>query len=314
MTRRFTCLTVLYAVLLSIAPAWAKDLPVMGERVTGVLSLMGKSIPIPEGDWVVAGAGYGSMIDPGPDRYGVTASVMLVRPDRQTDRSFLLVNTNALPVRNGWGTSSSCNGDLFSQVSEPRDLHESCDFVSFARSPRRVAAAFPTVPPGIAATLPNWALVAGLRVSDRRDMIDMRLGMAPLDPDPAGWGAPELAATHLQALARLSDWTQAARRTVTASMRGPVRTTTKLPMPELAAAIRQDKRSEDDSSTLVRSLYRLASYRVLNSAAGWVLASYVTGSVVTGTWVQIWNGITHSAVFMANELAWESPEIGRAHV
>ena len=266
MARLSACLTVLCALVLSFAPAWASELPAMGERITGVLPLMGKSIPVPDGAWVVAGTGYGSMIDGastdlGPDRYGVTASVLLVRPDRQADRSFLLVNTNTLPVRNGWGTSSSCAGNLFSQVSEPRDLHEICSFVSFARSPRRVAAAFPTLPPDIAATLPHWALVAGLRVSDRRDMIDMRLGITPLDPTPSGWDAPELDRAHTEALGRLTEWTQTTRRATLLAMRGSVKTPVPIRMPVLAAPVRQDKRTDDESTALVRSLYRLASYR-----------------------------------------------------
>ena len=306
MIRLSAFLVYLCALLMPGSSAWASDLPATGDRITGVLPLMGKSIPVPDGAWVVAGAGYGSLVAPGPDRFGTTASVMLVRPDRQADRSFLLVNTNTLPVRNGWGASSACAGNLFSQVAEPRDLHESCSFVSFARGPRGVAAALPALPTGIEAALPNWALIAGLRVSDRRDMIDMRLGITPLDPAPAGWNAVELDQAHSAALGRLTEWTQAARRTVMLAMRAPVKASTALPMPVMVASARHDGRSDDENSVLVRSLYRLASYRVLNTAVGFVLATYVTGSVVTGTWVQTLNMVTHSGVFMANELAWET--------
>ena len=296
---------LLCALLLPLGPASAAR---AGETISGRISLGAKSIPLPAGEWRVARTGFGTARGPDGAPVGVTAAALLTRPDPASDRVFLLIHTNALPVRGGWGTAPSCEGTLFTEVAETRDLHEACSFVSFARGPLRLASILPAMPSESAADLPQWAIVAGFRVSDRRDMIDMRLGVMPPSPNPAGWaaGAGALDAEHEAALRPLVDWAQASRRTVMGAMRAPVTPDATLPMPMLTTTGPVEVHSEE-ASAMTRSLYRLAGYRVANTALGFVLATYVTGSAVTGGWVQLWNVLTHSALFMANELAWETP-------
>lgn len=309
MTRKLIALVPWFALLLAMVagPALAADAPVVGDTVTGRLALAGKTIPLPEGPWRIAASGHGSAKAANGTLFSVTAGVLLVRPD-PADRAFLMVQTNALPARDGWGTSPSCEGTLFTQISESRDLHEGCTFVSFARGPHRVGTLLPALSAEAVGTLPPWALVAGFRVSDRRDMIDMRLGVSPSSPDPAAWaeGPAGLETAHAATLHRLSDWAQTARRATLAAMRAPLAPDARMPMPVLLFAADGADEHAEEPTTLTRSLYRLAGYRVMNTAIGF-LASYVTGSMVTGTWVQTWNTITHSAVFMVNELVWETP-------
>jgi hypothetical protein len=226
MTRKLIALVPWFALLLGMVagPALAADAPVVGHTVTGRLALAGKTIPLPEGPWRIAASGHGSAKAANGTLFSVTAGVLLVRPD-PADRAFLLVQTNALPARDGWGTSPSCEGTLFTQISESRDLHEGCTFVSFARGPHRVGTLLPALSAEAEGTLPPWALVAGFRVSDRRDMIDMRLGVSPSSPDPAAWaeGPAGLDTAHAATLYRLSDWAQTARRATLAAMRAAAR-------------------------------------------------------------------------------------------
>lgn len=299
-------------------PALAQGLPQPGARVSGLLPMLGKSIPVPAGDWVVAAAGYGAAGANQPGAYGAIGGVLLVRPEPDEDRTFLTVHTNALPVRDGWGIAPACESpdNLYASVSEPRDLHAGCGFVAFAEGTTAFTAGLPALGTAgaarldlpIAARLPPWAVVAGFRVSDRRDVVDMRLGLAPPRPDPAGWMVPKSELGHRQRVIvnGLADWTQIARHKVAQSMGGPAVQAAALPAPQLTGGS-SAVRGEEETSFIQRGLYKLGTYRILNSFVGYVIATGVVQDATLAGWITFWNIATHSAVFMVNELAWEWP-------
>jgi uncharacterized membrane protein len=55
-------------------------------------------------------------------------------------------------------------------------------------------------------------------------------------------------------------------------------------------------------------LYKLATYRVPASLASLTIAWALSGNFYTGVSVMLWQGLTHSMVFFANEMAWEWPQ------
>ena len=200
----------------------ATMLPDTGQIVSDRIALFGKRIPLPPGEWRVAATSFGHVMGAEPGPYGTIGGVLLVRPKEDPDHAFLLIRTNALSVRGGWGQPTECIRDytLFESEAEPRDLVNACSFVAVARS-RRIVALIGD--PSAAAVLPPWALVAGFRASDRNDVIDVHYGIVPPTLAPSPWfGSREaLDASHQALIMRLGEWAQQARQVSFAALRDP---------------------------------------------------------------------------------------------
>ena len=312
-TRRLPLALLLLQLL--CAPAFAASLPQVGQRAEDVIDLLGKPIPLPPGEWRVVSAGFGQAADEAPGPYGAIGGVLLVRPG--VDQSeFLLIHTNALPVRAGWGQPSECvaEGALFRNVSEQRDLHNACSFVVATRRSRLLQSGLPAfgnpaTTAQLETSLPPWALLAGFRVSDRHDVLDIRYGVAPRRPNPSTWFVPTAVQDHAHqtAINELAGWAHSAMQSATAALRDPGEQVPPMPLPQLAAGKAVARPSNDEPSTLRLSLYKLATYRVANSALTMALGVIFMGNVFGAAELTFWQGITHSAVYLGNELAWEWP-------
>ena len=294
-------------------PAAAGGLPAEGEVVTTPLDLLGKRIPLPPGDWKVASAGYGQATGPDPGPYGAIGGVLLLRATPDPDHAFLMIHTNALAVRGGWGQPEECAADdaLFQNVPETRDLHNACTFIVVRDVGRVVEAGAPALAGNRAAAgqLPSWALEVGYRVSDRRDFVDVRYGVSPAVPDPDGWFEPasSLDDAHRAVLAALADWAQRARAATSAALRAPQDRVKALQPPPTGAApaTSAEPAPAEDISTLRLAFYKTVTLRVAATAAAFVIASALAGDLYTGFVVTAWQTATHGALYFANELAWE---------
>jgi uncharacterized membrane protein len=172
--------------------AWfaACPLPVaaqaVGDKFTGQVTLAGKEVPLPGGEWVLAGLGTQAFDMPALGAYGTiqTAILFLVR-DVHID-AVLEVNTNTIPVNDGWGRAKSCaDAQQYMVVTHYKTGWEtSCAFVLPTRFGADAAG-----PPaweqarGFARqaklVMPDIWLTAGFRVSDRQDLIDARYHFDP---------------------------------------------------------------------------------------------------------------------------------------
>ena len=302
-----------FAIVLACLPLFAGHaqaalLPSIGQIVSDRVELLGKQVPLPPGAWAVASVGFGRANGEPPAAYGAIGGVLLVRP--HDSHEFLLIHTNALPVRDGWGQPHECqDGDvLMRSVAEPRDRHTGCSFVVAAHVARLSGPDLPALAgvKDIASLLPSWALVAGLRVSDRSDLLDIRYGVEPHEPNAAGWfvAAGALDGRHREVVARLDAWAQRARVSAMAALRDPAGQVP--PMPAIAWD-GPAKPPEEEISALRLGLYKLATYRLPASALTLAIAWPLTGSFALGMQTVFWQGITHSAVYLGNELAWEWP-------
>jgi len=176
----------------------------VGDKASHHVMLGGKQVPLPLGEWVVAGLGTQPFEMPALGAYGTieTAVLFLARGDRID--AVLEVNANRMPVNDGWGRTRSCaQGKQFLVITHYRTGWEtSCAFVEASRFGAASAG-----PPaweqarGFARaaklTMPEVWLTAGFRVSDRQDLIDARYHFNP---------ALMLGATAAN-LASLNDWT-----------------------------------------------------------------------------------------------------------
>ena len=299
---------VLLLVQLCCGLAQAAPLPSIGQIVSDRVELFGKQVPLPPGAWAVASIGFGHATGEPPAPYGAIGGVLLVRP--HDSHEFLLIHTNALPVRDGWGQPHECtDGDvLIRSVAEPRDRHTGCSYVMAAHVARLSGPDLPALAgaKNIGGLLPSWALVAGLRVSDRADLLDIRYGVEPREPSASGWFvAPgALDGRHRDVVRRLDAWAQRARVSAMAALRDPAEQVP--PMPAIAWNGPANP-PEEEISALRLGLYKLATYRVPASALTLAIAWPLTGSFALGMQTVVWQGITHSLVYLGNELVWEWP-------
>ena len=186
----------------ALAPAAAVS---VGDKVSQKILLGGKQIPLPVGEWVVAGLGTQAFQMQALGAFGTiqTAVLFLTRGDRIA--SVLEVNTNTIPVNDGWGRTKACADDQqFMLVTHYKTGWEtSCAFVVATRFGADSAG-----PPaweqarGFAhdakLTMPDLWLTAGFRVSDRQDLVDERFHFDP---------ALTLGATAAK-FSHLDDWTR----------------------------------------------------------------------------------------------------------
>ena len=289
--------------------AHAVTLPETGRVVSGTLELLGKHIPLPQGEWRVAYAGFGHVAGGAPGPYGAIGAVLLVRLTDQPEREFVLVQTNVLPVRAGWGQPSECAmpDALFQNTAESRNLHFACSFVVATRPDRMIRSGLPDAK-AVEGLLPSWALLAGIRVSDRRDVLDMRYGILPRTPRPGGWFVSKDAmdAAHRAVVARVGEWTKQVRQTALAAMRDPVGQAPPLPALPIDGHAAIQPPSEEISA-LRLALYKLVTYKLPATAVGLTLSTVLTGSIYSGAILSFWQSMSHGAVFFGNELAWEWP-------
>lgn len=309
-------LLTLLLLPLAGAAASATSLPPVGQRAEGTIDLLGKPLPLPPGEWRVAAAGFGQAEGDDPGPYGTIGGVLMLRSDGRDTGEFLLLHTNALPVRAGWGQPPECAaaGALFQSIGEPRNLHNACSYVVALRRSQILRSRLPGLgtpeeSARFAFALPPWALVSGFRVSDRRDMLDVRYGIAPGQPDPATWFTVNPAPDHAHRIVvqELGEWVQTARASALAALRDPVGQVPALPMMVLDRSRGNAAVPQEQISALRLGLYKLATYRVPSTVFNLAVASIVVGNVYTGAWISFWQMLTHSAVYLGNELAWEWP-------
>jgi hypothetical protein len=168
---------------LAVAPAPAQD--DIAQIFTGSFNLAEKSIPLPAGAWhLVADERTPSTTDARPLPGMRTA--ILARLDGATVIGLISATVNESPAAGGWGIAQDCTrGDLYLAVTSYQSpIDVSCTFINHVVTPPRPRG------PGIwrdAASriasagwsLPSTWLMAGFRVTDRQEFVDLRYHFSP---------------------------------------------------------------------------------------------------------------------------------------
>ncbi|MGE0224193.1 MAG: DUF2061 domain-containing protein [Acetobacteraceae bacterium] len=164
-------------------PAWAAA---PGDKITNSIRLGAVQIPLPEGEWTVAGTGRQPFEMPAIGAFGTIENVVLFLRHGNEVVAVLEANANALPVNDGWGRTQACIADrqLHLLTRYKSGWQTGCIFVTTnqisldsagpaAWSQARDFARKENL------TLPaNW-ITAGFRSSDRHDLIDARYHFSP---------------------------------------------------------------------------------------------------------------------------------------
>ncbi len=184
-----TLLRALLVLVLLGAEAQAADAPLSPDRD---LTLYGKQIPLPAGNWLAAGSAPTSKDSAGHPLPAPVVTLVLFRVEGGAVTAFVIVHTNIMPAGHGWGAAGACRRtDLYAatlDLSAGGDV--SCSFVAPVTA--FGAADEPSSSPAwrsalaLAAEcgwhLPETWLMAGARVGDREDFLEIRYHF-----DPGRW-------------------------------------------------------------------------------------------------------------------------------
>jgi hypothetical protein len=183
--------------------------PAVGDSVPSVLTVAGKQVPLPEGNWIIAGRATGTVTQgTGLGSYGAIQNVVLFRisPNGALD-AMAEINANDLPVVDGWGIAEDCQRrDLVLTVVRSRaGWDAACFFVTHTEwrpatdSPAawRQATAFAAQRE---LRMPADTVTAGFRAANRRDVIDVRFHFVagPADTQNTSWDASPWGRDKLQ--------------------------------------------------------------------------------------------------------------------
>ena len=194
--RAILAVALVLSFILSGVSAHALEI---GESVSGYAELRGRQIPLPEGDWVVAGIGHNAVVSGVAGAYGVIDNAVLLQLNGSKVRGIAEINTNAISVTEGWGTTATClRDDVLAKLNLYRTAVDGfCYFVTETRNLAgdggseawRAARAYAAAE-GFA--LPEEWLTVGFRLSNRHDILDARyhfdgLELGTLAPSIADW-------------------------------------------------------------------------------------------------------------------------------
>jgi hypothetical protein len=315
----------LLLLAVGIVPARAIE---PGDIVQGSVQLADKHLPLPRGEWIVAGVGVQPLPRDAVGPFGVIRTAVLVQRDGDRVTAIAEFNTNEISVSDGWDEPEACNSAPPDQrlVRYRSRLDASCMLVTTSR---------------IAGGPPAWQqasgfiashhlqaaetmLTAAFIVSDRQDFVDARLHFDPADfPDPnearrmllawAARAAPEFEAGMANQLtggpldgplraALLSDTPMLDQRLLeleTLQRSGVIATTEALSQQE--AAQDEKPRSAETDPVGLTSWY----YQVSTPLIDLVTAYGVTQSAPLAVAIAVSEHIAHTLVSAANQASWD---------
>jgi hypothetical protein len=292
----------------------------------GSIELAGRHIPLPEGAWLEAGASNDSAGPAETRPYGAIETVVLFKlADRAVD-SFITIRANSLPVEGGWGTAAECDRDDIHFVSVfYRSSHESlCGFVNHVMTARE-ARSSPAWAEALQLArvrgwkLPQTWLMAGFRVTNRHDLLDLRYH---LNPERGGfpadrgewvssiWSPASLAeqAPRKAVVDGLARWVREASGPMQQVGAGREKAVLPpLPAIEYSEAPSASVAAVAQSAPWGISAIKMGVWQVIIQANAFVFNLFYTSAATFDAGaLTVYQGISHALVNYANEMLWET--------
>ncbi|BBK31587.1 hypothetical protein EDC65_0391 [Stella humosa] len=308
------------SMLLAMLPATsgsAGELPAVGEVHRATLVLLGRSVPLPPGDWTVIGQGHGPVAGPSPGAYGAIGGVMLVQQRGGIVEGIVLAHANLLPVENGWGPASECNrvGAVYATGVRQRARNLACAYVVMSPASGGTVAHLPAWASGRAEAsrrawqIPGALAIAGVRVSDRRDAVDVRyVWPAASTPERATQPMVQRAATatepgsmRLRARA-LAPWVGRALDEIEGRLEDPLGPTATLSWPGAPPPAADPPAG---TSRWQRRLGQAVTSRGIQASLTMGVGFIVTGNVYTAGLLAAWHSLTDGVGSHLVEFGWE---------
>ncbi len=311
-------------------------LPAPGALYHTFITVAQKQIPLPSGWWQVAGSGDEDLTGAAPGAYGVIESLVLVKLEGRTVESFVVIHTNALEVDRGWGTNSECAARVLplARIYDEAGSNLLCAFGGPV-SIRRDAGAPPFWRQALDMafartwTIPEHWLMAGFRISDRHDVVEVRYHYQPTVPQMArqerpsgviaasspgpGMGvvsaAPDRGGPWLPTLA---GWLEAMKAPVEQGFRGHLSSRQdSLLLPSegsvsRGAALDKAVPAETDALTALfqRSVIKMLSWKVIGVSAGFTIKYLFIGNLSTAASLQVATSVVTGVLYVGYDMLW----------
>ena len=309
-------------------PAIAEEM--LGKAYTSSIDIAGKQIPLPDGQWrLIAERNEPAGVDRASG--GDLRQVILVQLQGPLASAVIVATANIGPSITGWGTSRDCTRQdiLMATLRYQSAVDVSCSFINHVVS---AVADQPSVMDGELAqrsTAEGWSipatwLMAGFRIADRRDMIDVRYHFNPelvIPSRSAGpwpdnpWSRPTVSASRNRAavVASLASWVTGSQEILEEGFRHRLPAGTSLPRPwgegplwpvgPSAGLLELSPVVDADWAT---SLKKTISWRVVAAAADIAIAYAFTGSVALSGALALTGSVVKSLFYFSHEMVWDA--------
>ncbi len=274
------------AACLLPALAAAQPLPTLH----GVLSIEGKQVALPEGEWLRAGAAEEDGRAPGV----VSEALLQVRGGEVIGSA--LVQVNKAGAASDWGNAPACaRRDLpLARVRYTSDHDGSCAYVAVVAD--GVAAVDPAwAAARAAAAARGWAMPArwaeaGIRVSDPLAALQVRYGfpLSPGQPLPPG----------------LVGWTDTAWDSAEHGLLNLLAPSQ--PLPSLGKGAPEPVAVEaQPAGGLPRAVWKTITFRMIATTIDFSTNVIAIGNLTTAVLLSAWNTVTGPWIYLAHEMAWD---------
>jgi len=325
--RNLGIFTVVAAVLACVL-AGSAPVPTRAPIPTssGSIEVAGRFIPLPAGDWLLAGASHDSAGPTETRPYGAIETVVLFKLAGDVVADFITIRGNALPVTGSWGPAVECDRQDINFTSVFfRAAHENfCGFVNRVVGAED-ASSSPAWREALALAgerrwrMPATWLMAGYRIANRQDVLDLRYHLNPefagFPRDSGDWAASEWSPAHvagdqrrMAAIQQLARWVMETSGSIQQIAAGHGGEGVVLALPSIAGDVSAGtvEATAAPESTLKKTLWKSVTYRVAASTTTFLIALPFAATIFDASIYTLVGGVTFSVLYFLHELAWDT--------
>ncbi len=267
------------------------------EVFQGMISVEGKQVPLPPGDWQIAGRAVST------NSSRSVLSVALVHLRGADVDAAVLVQTNKLDTDPAWGKATACDRtDLYyAEVRYASDHDGSCAYAAYVDANVKTDSLDPAWQAAVRHSagkgwhLPRQWLEAAYRITDPRDAIQVRYLFDP----PNG--------ADRAAVRALVSWTEASWRTVGTGFRNRLGVEDGLPdwrQSNVTNASAVLPKAGEEESKVEHLGTKMITYRIFGTMTDMSVNYLWLGSLPSAGGLAVVGAIASSVLYFVHELVW----------